>query len=202
MATTDVWNFRDEALAGINLTGFELRARDGVVGRVVQSIEGSGGGYLVVDPGVVMPLGRHLLVPVGLVERIEVDGQRVIVHGDRERIKNAPEYDRMRPLDDRARNVFGNYFRSFMPEVSGRAGERAPAKSRPSMRRSRPSSGRGTRPARSAARSRSRSTASDEPTKEQLYDQARKLGIEGRSKMNKAQLTRVVGRRSGQPASS
>jgi hypothetical protein len=32
-------------------------------------------------------------------------------------------------------------------------------------------------------------------TKEQLYDEARKLGIEGRSKMNKQQLQRAVDRR-------
>ena len=33
-------------------------------------------------------------------------------------------------------------------------------------------------------------------TKEQLYNEARRLGIEGRSRMNKAQLQRAVDRRS------
>ena len=32
-------------------------------------------------------------------------------------------------------------------------------------------------------------------TKDQLYNEARKMGVEGRSKMNKAQLQRAVGRR-------
>ena len=32
-------------------------------------------------------------------------------------------------------------------------------------------------------------------TRDQLYQEARKLGIDGRSKMNKAQLERAVGRR-------
>jgi hypothetical protein len=44
-------------------------------------------------------------------------------------------------------------------------------------------------------RSRSRSRSSDGPTKEELYKQARRLGIEGRSKMDKAQLARAVSRR-------
>jgi hypothetical protein len=44
-------------------------------------------------------------------------------------------------------------------------------------------------------RSRSRSRSSEGPTKEELYQQARRLGIEGRSKMDKAQLARAVGRR-------
>jgi uncharacterized protein DUF2795 len=49
-------------------------------------------------------------------------------------------------------------------------------------------------------RSRSRSRSSDGPTRAKLYEQARKLGIEGRSKMDKAQLARAVGRRQ-QPSS-
>jgi hypothetical protein len=49
-------------------------------------------------------------------------------------------------------------------------------------------------------RSRSRSRSSEGPTKDELYEQARKLGIEGRSKMDKAQLARAVGRRQ-QPSS-
>jgi hypothetical protein len=52
---------------------------------------------------------------------------------------------------------------------------------------------------RGRARSRS-SRRSDEPTKAELYQQARRFGIEGRSKMSKAQLARAVGRRQ-QPSS-
>jgi hypothetical protein len=45
------------------------------------------------------------------------------------------------------------------------------------------------------SRTRSRSSGSS-PTREELYAQARQLGIEGRSKMNKQQLARAVGRKS------
>jgi predicted nucleic acid-binding Zn-ribbon protein len=38
--------------------------------------------------------------------------------------------------------------------------------------------------------------AGDERTKEQLYREAKRLGIEGRSKMNKQQLAQAIGRRS------
>lgn len=37
----------------------------------------------------------------------------------------------------------------------------------------------------------------DDPTKQELYDRAKQLGIEGRSKMNKAQLKRALGRKRG-----
>lgn len=37
----------------------------------------------------------------------------------------------------------------------------------------------------------------DEPTKQELYEQARRYGVEGRSTMNKAQLKRALGRKRG-----
>src|ERR671939_584844 len=36
--------------------------------------------------------------------------------------------------------------------------------------------------------------SNESPTKDDLYQQAKQLGIEGRSRMNKAQLARAVGR--------
>jgi hypothetical protein len=36
----------------------------------------------------------------------------------------------------------------------------------------------------------------DSPTRDELYEQAKQLDIDGRSKMNKAQLARAVGRKS------
>jgi hypothetical protein len=37
----------------------------------------------------------------------------------------------------------------------------------------------------------------DEPTKRDLYEQAKRVGVEGRSKMTKAQLKRALGRKRG-----
>jgi hypothetical protein len=36
-----------------------------------------------------------------------------------------------------------------------------------------------------------------DPTKQDLYEQAKRVGIEGRSNMNKAQLKRALGRKNG-----
>jgi hypothetical protein len=199
MGMTEVWNFRDEALARIDLRGFDVRARDGAIGKVVQAIEASEGGYLVVDPGVAMPLGRQLLVPAGLVEKVEVDKKRVVVGADRKQIEDAPEFDAAQPLEEPSRSGFGNYFHSLMEELTGGSGQRAPARPRRAASRTKPQRG-GTRANGASARSqrRSRRTTSDEPTKEELYEQAKKLDIEGRSKMNKSQLARAVSRRRGQ----
>lgn len=37
----------------------------------------------------------------------------------------------------------------------------------------------------------------DEPTKQDLYEQAKRVGVEGRSTMTKAQLKRALGRKRG-----
>jgi hypothetical protein len=179
MTTTELWAFRDQAVARVDLTGFELQALDGSLGTVAHSVEGSGGGYLVVDPGAAMPLGRQVLVPVGLVEKVDVDQRRVSVRADREQIRNAPVYEPSEPFDERRRSGMDEYYGSLMGERSRR-----------------PRASRAASPARASTRARSR-TASGGPTKAELYAQAKRLGIEGRSKMDKGQLARAVGRRKG-----
>ena len=50
---------------------------------------------------------------------------------------------------------------------------------------------------RRTTRGQSSRRQSEGPTKEELYEQAKRLNIEGRSKMNKSQLARAVGRKRG-----
>jgi Protein of unknown function (DUF2795) len=195
MGMTEVWNFRDEALARIDVRSFKVRARDGEIGRVAQAIEAPSGGYLVIDPGVSMPLGKQLLLPAGLIEKVDIDRRRVVVGADRKQIENAPEYDPARPLDDQSRSALGNYFQSLLDQFSG--GSARPRTRSSSSRRAakgqRGDSGGGR--ARATRSSRSRPRTADQPTKEELYKEARKLDIPGRSKMSKAQLSRAVNRR-------
>jgi hypothetical protein len=53
-----------------------------------------------------------------------------------------------------------------------------------------PSSTRGSSSSRRGGRH-----SHQQPTKQELYDQARRVGIEGRSKMNKSELERALGRK-------
>jgi hypothetical protein len=198
MGMTEVWNFREEALARVDVRGFDVRARDAEIGKVVQAIEAPSGGYLVIDPGVAMPLGKQVLLPAGLVDKVDLDRRRVVVRADRKQLENAPDYDPAQPLDDQSRSVFGNYFQSLLEQLSGaRTRQRTPSGSSRRSTTSQRSRGGGSRGRAGAKRSRPRSTtkADDQPTKEELYEQAQKLDIPGRSKMNKAQLSRAISRR-------
>jgi hypothetical protein len=74
--------------------------------------------------------------------------------------------------------------------------QRAQAGETKSSSRSRSSSsGSTSRSSRSRAGSTSRSSSNGGKTREQLYKEAQRLGVEGRSRMNKEQLQRAVARK-------
>jgi hypothetical protein len=192
-----VWTLRG-ADPSVDLTRYEVEARDGSIGTVEHATMQAGQSYLVVDTGSWIPGGRVLL-PAGIVERVDRGVEKVFVSRSRHEIRNAPEYGEPGATDVYRQQV-GSYYRGL--------GDAAPA-SRPSPRRTtsgrrltqstrrRTSSQAGSSRGSTRARSRSRSRSSDGPTRDELYEQAKRLGIEGRSKMNKAQLSRAVGRKRG-----
>ena len=74
-------------------------------------------------------------------------------------------------------------------EIAARTVNKEKARSGESRTRSK-SSTKGASPSR-----RGGQRSGDSPTRDELYAQAKQLGIEGRSKMNKTQLARAVGRK-------
>ncbi|MFJ2775224.1 MULTISPECIES: PRC-barrel domain containing protein [unclassified Kitasatospora] len=85
--TTDLWEYRPGShhAADLSLAGYEVEATDGPLGRV----ESDAADHLLVDTGPWVP-GARVLVPVGLVSRI--DHLELVVHLDcpRARIRSAP----------------------------------------------------------------------------------------------------------------
>ena len=74
-------------------------------------------------------------------------------------------------------------------EIAARTVNKEKARSGESRTRSK-SSLKGESPSR-----RGGQRSGDSPTRDELYAQAKQLGVEGRSKMNKQQLARAVGRK-------
>ena len=182
----EVWTYRDSTVRGLDLTGFEVEALDGMLGRVERTASEATGGYLVVDAGSLAPLGGRVLLPGGVVDTVDLDSERVFVRLTREQIRSAPAYDWRAPFGQRERDEFGAYYGAT---TTGTALGRATRPEPP-----RQTSGDGGR--------ERRSPPSSEKTKQQLYDEAKKLGIEGRSKMSKAQLARAIERHGGRASTS
>jgi hypothetical protein len=87
-------------------------------------------------------------------------------------------------------------------KAAGASEARAEEKAARTVNRERARAGESQTASKSSLRGKSSSArggkqSHDEPTKQNLYDRAKRLGVEGRSKMTKEQLKRALGRKRG-----
>jgi len=90
------WEYRIETGStgyDADLTGYSVAAVDGDIGHVDQATdELLGSSYLVVDTGPWI-FGRKVLLPAGVIRRIDTLEHKVYVDRTKHQIKAAPEYD-------------------------------------------------------------------------------------------------------------
>jgi hypothetical protein len=173
---TAIWAFVGNVTER-QLDGFEVRASDGSIGTVDEATYDVGASYIVVDTGPWI-FGKRVLLPAGVIHRVERDAGVVHVGRSKEEIRSAPEYEggsMTTAYRDRLGRHYGGHVTGTRPKG---------ARSGPKQRES-----------------RGRSDA-DERTKDELYEEAKRLGIRGRSKMNKRALARAVARAEGAKAST
>ena len=110
-ATVDIWTFRtDEQLGDIDVTGYSVEATDGGIGKIDEATYEVGGSYLVVDTGPWI-FGKKVLLPAGVVDRIDPESETLFVSRTKDEIKSAPEYDEERGFaDDEYRGRLGGYY--------------------------------------------------------------------------------------------
>jgi hypothetical protein len=94
MTTFQPWEYRAEAgfVEGTDLTGYTVAAVDGDLGHVEADYE-TKPAYLEVDVGSWL-FGRDVMLPAGLVERIDTTEKKVYVDRTKDQIRDAPTYDR------------------------------------------------------------------------------------------------------------
>jgi hypothetical protein len=93
-----------------DLTGYSITAVDGDIGHVDEATYETGASYLVVDTGPWI-FGRKVLLPAGVVERIDTAEKKVYVDRTKQQIKDSPEFDEL--ADDAAyREGLGDYYTS------------------------------------------------------------------------------------------
>jgi hypothetical protein len=107
---SSMWVYSEtEMLRGSDLTDFEVEAIDGGIGKVDEASYEAGSSYLVIDTGPWI-FGKKVLVPAGIVDRVDLDEQKVYVNRTKDEIKNAPEFDESRYRDDAYRSELGTYY--------------------------------------------------------------------------------------------
>jgi hypothetical protein len=105
----DIWTFREETIGDVDLTGFSIEAVDGGIGKVDEATYEVGTSYVVADTGPWI-FGRKVLLPAGVIDRVDIENEQIFVSRTKDEIKNAPEYDVDRGFDDTYRGDLGTYY--------------------------------------------------------------------------------------------
>ena len=109
-----MWTYREEMWITADLTGFNVEALDGEIGSIDEKTNDVGASYLVVDTGPWI-FGKKVLLPAGVIDRVDLDNNRVFVNRTKDEIQNAPEFDETRYKDPAYRNEIGSYYESRTP---------------------------------------------------------------------------------------
>jgi hypothetical protein len=109
MVGVEIWSYREPEWMTGDISGFSVEARDGGIGKVDEASYEVGAGYIVVDTGPWI-FGSKVLLPAGVINRVDYPDEKVFVERSKEQIKNAPKFDEDRYRDDSYRSELGGYY--------------------------------------------------------------------------------------------
>ena len=94
-----------------DVTGYDVEATDGHIGKVDEATNEPQSSCLVVDTGFWI-FGKKRMIPAGVVQRVDADGKKVFVGMTKDQIKDAPDYDPDRHATDEHgyHEEVGNYY--------------------------------------------------------------------------------------------
>jgi hypothetical protein len=104
----DLWTY-PESVGRLDTSGFDVEAVDGSIGKVDEATYDVGESYLVVDTGPWI-FGKKVLLPAGIVERVDREDEKVYVDRTKDEIKNAPEFDEDAYREEAYRATVGDYY--------------------------------------------------------------------------------------------
>jgi len=91
----EMWNYRtteSETQTSADVTGFGVEAIDGSIGKVDEASYETDASLIVVDTGPWI-FGKKVMLPAGVIDRIDYDDGKIYVHRTKDEIKHSPEYD-------------------------------------------------------------------------------------------------------------
>ena len=87
------WTYSDASTwSDADLTGYDVEATDGSIGKIDESSADAGSAYVVVDTGFWI-FGKKRLVPAGVIDRVDRENERVFVRMTKDQVKDAPDFD-------------------------------------------------------------------------------------------------------------
>ena len=107
--TIVMWSYREDLLDPGDIGGYSIHAIDGDIGKVDKHNAETGQSYLLVSTGPWI-FGKTVMLPAGVIERIDHENKIVYVNRTKDDIKNAPEYEEGRQDDETYRTGLGDYY--------------------------------------------------------------------------------------------
>ena len=111
----EIWTYRErtelgfDPTSGRDITGYGVEAIDGSIGKVDEHTYDVGSSYMIVDTGPWI-FGKKVMLPAGVIQRIDEDDKKVWVNRTKDQIKDAPEYDDTMTSDTGYRDELGTYY--------------------------------------------------------------------------------------------
>jgi hypothetical protein len=114
MAEIEMWAFSVESgiagdpTQGIDVAGFGVEAIDGSIGKVDKATDEDSAHHLVVDTGPWI-FGKKVVLPGGVIERVDAEDEKVYVNRTKDQIKDSPKFGDV-DLDESGRDEIGSYY--------------------------------------------------------------------------------------------
>lgn len=108
----DPWSYRETVtrdIGAVGMVGYKVHATDGDIGKVDEANDDLGASQLVVDTGPWI-FGRRVVLPAGVVERVDDKAEEIHVSLTKDQIKASPELNDARPDDPDYRDKLGTYY--------------------------------------------------------------------------------------------
>ena len=110
--SNDVWTYPATMVMepNVDVSGYDVEATDGSIGKVDEATYDTGRSYLVVDTGPWI-FGKKVMLPAGVVRDIDDEREKGLRRPDEGRDQSVPEYHES-GADDDYRGQLGSYYDS------------------------------------------------------------------------------------------
>ena len=112
----DIWTYRIEnvgdeqgAAMGTDVVGYSVEALDGGIGKVDEASDEVGASSIVVDTGPWI-FGKKVILPAGVIDRVDREDETIYVNRTKDQIKDAPELGEGMEGDGAYRDELGTYY--------------------------------------------------------------------------------------------
>jgi hypothetical protein len=109
MVRIELWAFRETSWTTTDLIGYSVEALDGKIGKIDEASADVGASYIVIDTGPWI-FGKKVMLPAGIIDRVDPEDKTVYVSRTKDEIKNAPEFDENTYRSEPYRNDLTGYY--------------------------------------------------------------------------------------------